>query len=108
MADAGCSSPTDDDTNCGDEVCEGGETQVTRPEDCSYPDSCTDTDGGVNIYVQGIAYGYQNGYPYNYTDYCGENATLLVEFWCSGDVCDYSLVDCLEVNMTACSSGVCA
>ncbi|MBR9692996.1 hypothetical protein GOV07_03645 [Candidatus Woesearchaeota archaeon] len=35
MSDGGCSSPSDDDeTNCGDGACEGGETSGTCPADC--------------------------------------------------------------------------
>ncbi|HLD04802.1 MAG TPA: hypothetical protein VJG90_03700 [Candidatus Nanoarchaeia archaeon] len=34
-ADAGCTGPSDnDETNCGDGVCEGGETPATCPADC--------------------------------------------------------------------------
>jgi len=35
LSDAGCSSSTDnDETNCGDGVCEGFETQSSCPADC--------------------------------------------------------------------------
>ncbi len=38
MADAGCSSTTDnDETNCGDGVCEGGETSGSCSSDCGTP-----------------------------------------------------------------------
>jgi len=38
--DLGCSNPTDDDeSNCGDGVCEGAETNVSCFDDCNIPDS---------------------------------------------------------------------
>jgi len=38
LSDSGCSSSTDnDETNCGDGVCEGGETSVTCSPDCTSP-----------------------------------------------------------------------
>jgi len=38
LSDSGCSSLTDnDETNCGDGICEGGETSVTCSPDCTSP-----------------------------------------------------------------------
>src|SRR3989338_6409052 len=55
--DAGCSSPTDnDESNCGDGVCEGSETTSTCTADCGFADSCTDTDSS-NAYTQGTTSG---------------------------------------------------
>lgn len=83
--DGGCSGPTDDDeTNCGDEVCEGGETQENCPEDCGYPDSCSDTDGGNYPFVFGTTSGYYNGEQYSSDDYCVDSANIM-EYYCSGD-----------------------
>ena len=82
--DAGCSGPTDnDETNCGDGVCEGGETQYNCPQDCGYPDSCSDTDNGVNINVTGTTSGYYNNNPYSNSDYC-VGSEAIYEYYCSG------------------------
>ncbi|NIO22762.1 MAG: hypothetical protein GTN38_01905 [Candidatus Aenigmarchaeota archaeon] len=140
--DGGCTGPTDDDeTNCGDDVCEGGEdcdtcaadclqggqvccdgiaymgdccdnNDCTSPEVCHWhtcgpPDSCSDTDGGFVVTVQGTASGYLNGIPYSNTDFCDFNiTTTLIEFYCVGDQCDLNFYDC-TMNFTSCSNGAC-
>ena len=82
--DNGCSGPTDDDeTDCGDGVCEGGEVCGVCIADCGYCDTCGDTDGGFVPGVQGTVYGENSGQPYNYTDYCS-SGTVLVEHFCVG------------------------
>ncbi|MBW2975214.1 hypothetical protein KY366_05845 [Candidatus Woesearchaeota archaeon] len=83
--DDGCSGPTDnDETNCGDSVCEGGETSGTCPEDCGYPDSCSDTDGGNYPSTFGTTSGYYNNNPYNNDDYCVDTSNIM-EYYCNGD-----------------------
>lgn len=82
LADAGCTDRYDTtEDNCGDGVCTGDETSATCPEDCGYPDSCSDTDGS-NIYSLGTASGYLNDTPYNDNDYCvGDD---VIEYTCNG------------------------
>ena len=104
--DGGCSGPTDDDeTNCGDGVCEGGETVGNCPQDCTPLDSCNDTDGGFNVVVQGTASGYNGGLPYSFTDECNTTA-LLLEFYCIGDTLYGNMFDCANMSKS-CSSGAC-
>jgi len=104
-SDTGCDSKNDnDETDCGDEVCEGGETSETCPEDCGEPDSCSDTDGGKDIFIQGTVSGYQNDNPYEYTDYCVGNMTIM-EYYCSGTTPLNTDYPC--VNATSCFSGAC-
>lgn len=83
--DNGCTGPTDDDeTDCGDSVCEGGEVCDVCVADCGYCDSCDDTDGGANVYVFGTVSGYFNGTPYSNDDYCIDSSNLK-EYDCAGD-----------------------
>lgn len=107
MLDDGCSSPTDgDETNCGDAVCEGGETCSSCQADCGSCDSCSDTDGGFNVLVQGTVSGYEDGSPYNNTDFCITNTTMVNEYYCSGTRHYSSSYDC-SLNTTSCVSGAC-
>lgn len=105
-SDTGCQNKNDkDESDCGDGVCEGEETEENCPADCAEPDSCSDTDGGLNIFVQGLVSGYQSENPYNYTDYCLNNATLK-EYYCSGTSplnFDYPC----SANATVCINGAC-
>ena len=138
MADSGCSSPTDnDESDCGDNVCEGGEDCSTCPSDClnigevccdgtaytgdcctnedctgsatcenhlcSTPDSCTDTDGGVNIEITGTTYGYLEETYYYHDDRCIDSNNL-EEFYCIGDYNYSTITDCSE-NYTGCFNG---
>ena len=110
MQDAGCSSRTDnDESNCGDGVCTGAETYSSCPADCKRPDSCSDTDGGYVLNIQGTVNGYQNGNSFSYTDVCVDNAKL-VEYTCfGGGTAPYAYnVSCVGANYTSCSSGACA
>lgn len=109
MQDDGCDTGSDtDESNCGDEVCEGGEVCDVCIADCGecdpIPDSCADTDGGVNIAVQGTASGYLNEQSYEYPDYCVNNATLM-EYYC---VEAYATGMNMTCNTTAiCLDGAC-
>ena len=85
MADTGCDTIKDnDETDCGDGVCEGGENASTCPEDCGSQLSCDDTDGGNIITVFGMVYGQNNSGGYNLSDYCVGSTGDIVEFYCSG------------------------
>lgn len=104
--DAGCSSPTDnDETNCGDGICEGGEVCDVCVADCGHCNSCSDTDGGIVLYVQGTVSGYSGGSPYSYTDYC-INSTSVNEYYCSGSQYYFMWSGC-SYNQT-CTNGACA
>lgn len=53
MNDLGCISLTDnDETNCGDLVCGGGETYTTCPSDCPAPPACADgVDNDADTFI---------------------------------------------------------
>jgi hypothetical protein len=107
--DPGCRNKNDDDeSNCGDGVCEGEETPENCPEDCMIPDSCSDTDGGFDIFLQGTVSGYNLGNLYEHTDYC-LNTTFLVEYYCFGDQYSYVHNNCDDTgNYTMqCITGEC-
>jgi eight-cysteine-cluster-containing protein len=81
---------------CSDGVCLKQQTAPT----------CTDTDGGYGFTVKGIVSGYQNGYPYSYTDSCN-STTLLNEWYCSGTTPQVYQYSC-AMSSTTCSNGACA
>ncbi len=71
------------------------------------PDSCTDSDGGIIFTTRGAVSGYKSNYPYNYTDYCVGNSTL-IEYWCYLATPLNYTYNCYT-NMTSyCYNGVCA
>src|SRR4030042_4265712 len=70
-SDGGCGAYSDnDESNCEDSVCEGGEVCDECVADCGHCDSCSDTDGGNVIAVFGTASGYFNNDYFNADDYC--------------------------------------
>jgi hypothetical protein len=107
MRDGGCSGPTDnDETNCGDGKCEGGETCSSCQSDCGMCNTCSDTDGGWVPKVQGTVSGYYSGQPYSYTDYCIDSA-MLNEYYCSGGLKYSSSFNCAGNTTISCSNGAC-
>ncbi|MFH1420811.1 MAG: LamG domain-containing protein, partial [Candidatus Aenigmatarchaeota archaeon] len=76
---------------CGNDICGPGENECNCPKDCpptsttimtTIPAVCIDSDGGLNYYTKGIAYGMFGGEYSSYPDAC-----------CSGDRCDLSSGD---------------
>jgi hypothetical protein len=85
LADAGCDNRQDnDESNCGDSVCEGVEVCDICIADCGHCDSCSDTDGGNFPLIFGTTSGYYNNIPYSNDDYCVDTSNIL-EYYCSGD-----------------------
>ena len=108
LADSGCSNKRDnDESNCGDNSCEGGETCDTCSSDCGscpIPDSCSDSDGGFFPETQGTVSGNQGGSPYGFTDNCIDAATVQ-ENYCSGTQPSSGSYTCFG-NSTSCSNGI--
>jgi len=132
IGDNGCLSKDDnDESNCGDGVCEGvescsscapdcglceycgdgtcnaGETCNTCSNDCGTcptPNSCTDTDGGFNPGTQGTVSGITNEIPFSNTDTCTNQSTTVLEWYCSGDQPVYGFLQCTN---STCVNGAC-
>lgn len=99
------------DYYCGSGECNYNDTAVLQ-ETCEYDctdgacvspsDSCSDTDGGNEPYVQGTVSGFLSGQEYSYTDYCfinqTVNTTALMEYYCWSDMpFNYSLnCECVD------------
>lgn len=82
--DLGCSSRNDnDESNCGDGVCEGVEVCDGCIADCGHCNSCSDSDGGIIISIQGTTSGYLNKVYYAHTDYCTDPSNVM-EYYCTG------------------------
>ena len=106
-ADVGCTSKNDkDESNCGDGVCEGSETSLTCLADCGVADSCSDTDGGFNIFFQGTVSGSTAGIPFSNTDSCA-TSVILTEHRCSGTAPVSSSENCLTNSTSSCINGAC-
>jgi PKD repeat protein len=87
---------------CGNGLCEPGETAASCPADCAV--SCTDTDGGYNIYEKGtITYGGQTREEHcNFND--NPPNTHVNEFYCEKDFpLDNNWVRCPN----GCEDGAC-
>ncbi len=117
MDDSGCFKRQDnDETDCGDGVCEGPESCEFCPEDCgqcptttTIPWTCTDTDGGQVYTVKGTVSG-QTTEPFSYTDYCGTGNATLFEHYCrqTGDPAPMSeYISCTLLGYTSCTNGAC-
>ncbi len=89
---------------CGNGVCDSDvETDYNCPEDCKAMDvSCTDSDGGVEIYVKGRV--VDKGHPGTFDNYdkcLSENRIL--EYSCKNDAWYANYRDCLY----GCRDGAC-
>ncbi len=73
---------------------------------CGNQNSCSDSDGGHVIYVQGTVSGYLNNNPYSNTDYC-VNSTALFEYYCSGTLAVGNSYNCGTNATITCSNGAC-
>jgi hypothetical protein len=101
---------------CGSGVCSSTTTpqlqqdcvtgQYCSSGACYWNDSCSDTDGGFVMTVQGTTSGYFSNQPYSNTDVCQTNTTL-TEFYCSGSYSHNSTVSCMTNTTTLCSNGAC-
>ena len=97
---------------CGDGVCRGGETQTNCPQDCGFPNSCSDTDGGIVVGTVGTVSGYINNQPYSKIDYCTDSIQLIENF-CYGTQALSEAYNCPAGNSTfnstanGCVNGAC-
>lgn len=105
---------------CGGDSCSLDQMQQTRtcmPSGCDvtsqcvinascHLDSCSDTDGGFVTTVRGTVSGYKSNNPYNLTDTCPTNTTL-IEYYCSGTNYLSSNVSCFMNTTTHCLNGAC-
>jgi hypothetical protein len=102
-----CSSQTEDYIF---EYCSNGcSNGACLPNATTPVNTCTDSDGGYNPNVYGVASGEFEGNPYNAADYCS-TSTNLVENYCSNGVKYTSNVYCAynPANSTfGCVSGAC-
>lgn len=86
---------------CGDGVCENEETDYNCPEDCRAVTGCTDSDGGVEIYVKGeVTVRHGSGTLHSY-DSCSGNR--IRETSCDGDEQHIDYLDCPY----GCEDGAC-
>ncbi len=94
---------------CGDSIdndCDG-----VIDEGCAQPDSCSDTDGGIEALIRGTVSGYKNNASYNNTDFC-MNTNTTIEYYCGGiggKSARNETISCSSpsYNKTSCSNGAC-
>ncbi|MAF99045.1 MAG: hypothetical protein CMH61_00380 [Nanoarchaeota archaeon] len=101
--DNDCDGETDEDViDCGDgEMCRDGACVDT---------TCTDTDGGINLNVQGTGTGeYGTVGVQTFTDYCnavpGPYYEKLIEYHCENNYLQFHHYDC--PSGSECSNGAC-
>ena len=119
-SDPGCSSLSDNSEKgtlqCDNGADDDGDGTIDYPNDldCSGPSdtteygSCTDSDFGFVVNVQGTINGTYNGQPFRLTDYCADSNNV-VEYYCgSWYVPSSRTYDC-TTNSTAaqCIGGKC-
>jgi hypothetical protein len=99
-ASANISLPCPEQMHCVNGACSN--------ESSSNQSSCSDTDGGFNISMQGTVFGnygnYSNSTPFNFTDFCTENN--LTEYYCTGFLPANSSFACPNQS-GICSNGAC-
>lgn len=103
------------DHYCASGAC-GSTTTPEFVESCEYgctggvcnsvPDSCSDTDGGFVVTMNGTIYGYYDEVSYNHMDFCVDSTTL-VEFYCNGAYPANSTYPCNLNQTSTCVSGMC-
>ncbi|MBW2970596.1 hypothetical protein KY320_00385 [Candidatus Woesearchaeota archaeon] len=71
------------------------------------PDSCLDSDGGIDPFVNASVWGFFEGSPYGFSDYC-QNSVDLKEFFCNGNYAESVSIACDQTNSTTiCINGRC-
>jgi hypothetical protein len=90
-------------------------TPTPEPSPTIIPNSCTDSDGGLDYLTKGNVTGYNGQAPYVGTDYCqpggAEEPVLLSEWFCSGPERNGTLKNCADLNTESanysCVDGAC-
>jgi len=103
----GCTNQRQQTRTCTPSGC-GITSQCVADSSCvTYPNFCSDSDGGAVYTTMGTVSGYRSNYPYSYTDYCVGNLTL-VEYYCSGTTPLNTTFNCYTNTTSHCYSGACA